>query len=289
MVTTLVWDDAGKREFETGVDHGVLYPFNSVSKLYDVGIAWNGLSTIKEKPAGAAPNPQFADNLKYLNLLSAETFDMEIDAFTYPDEFGACDGTVVFSTGVSVGQQSRKTFGLSYRTQVGNDVSSSFGYKLHLVYGCLAAPSERDYATINDSPAAVSFSWAVSTTPVPVTGLKPTSLITVDSTKYTTVQMAALEALLYGDGGTTPSLPLPDAVIALFSGAVVTVTPTVPSFVQGTNTITIPTVTGVTYFINGVPVTGTKVITTNTIVTAQPNAGYVFPLIQDHDWEYTFV
>ena len=158
-MTALVFDDTGNKKFETGVDHGVLYPLNSETSLYDNGFAWNGLTAVQEKPAGAASNPQYADNIKYLNLLSAETFGGTIQAFTYPTEFGACDGTSAPSSGVVVGQQSRQTFGLSYRTKVGNDVSADLGYKLHLVYGALASPSEKDYNTINDSPAAVAFSW----------------------------------------------------------------------------------------------------------------------------------
>jgi hypothetical protein len=156
-MAVVVFDATGDKRYETGVDHGVLYPLNVESALYDNGFAWNGLTAVNEKPGGAAANPQYADNIKYLNLLSAETFAGTIEAFTYPDEFGACDGTDSPSAGVTVGQQARATFGLSYRTKVGNDVSSDLGYKLHLVYGALAAPSEKDFATVNDSPTAVQF------------------------------------------------------------------------------------------------------------------------------------
>jgi hypothetical protein len=178
---------------------------------------WNGLTTVTESPSGAESNAQYADNIKYLNLLSAEEFGGTIEAFTYPDEFGQCDGTVEPSPGIQLGQQGRRVFGLCYRTRLGNDLAGvDHGYKLHLLYGLQAAPSEKAYATINDSPEAITFSWEVSSTPVPVTGLKPTSLIVVDSTVVDPADLAALEALLYGDT-LAAALPLPDAVIALFS------------------------------------------------------------------------
>jgi hypothetical protein len=212
----LTWDDVGEKVYETGVDHGVLY-LPDVSGVYNTGFAWNGLTTVTESPSGAAPNPQFADNIKYLNLTSAEEFGGTIEAFTYPEEFGQCDGTALPHPGVAVGQQGRKMFGLSYRTKVGNDVDGvDFGYKLHLIYGCQAAPSEKAYATINDSPAAINFSWAITTTPVPVTGYKPTALIVIDSTVVDPADLTALEALLYGQAATEAALPTPDAVIALF-------------------------------------------------------------------------
>jgi len=217
MVAALTWDGAGTREYETGVDKGVLYPLNATTHLYDTGVAWNGLTTITETPSGAASNKQYADNIAYLNLLSAEIYGFDLEAFTYPDEFAACDGTVEPQPGVAVGQQDRQTFGLSYRTLIGNDEDSSAGYKLHLVYGCLASPSQKAYATVNDSPAALSFKWTCTTTPVAVTGHKPTSLITIDSTKVDATDLASLEAMLYG-GSSAAQLPLPDAVIALFPG-----------------------------------------------------------------------
>ena len=213
----LTWDDVGEKVYETGVDHGVLY-LPDVAGVYNTGVAWNGLTTVTESPSGADSNPQYADNIKYLNLLSAEEFGGTIEAFTYPDEFAQCDGTALPADGVAVGQQGRKMFGLSYRTKVGNDVDGvDFGYKLHMIYGALAAPSEKAYATINDSPAAITFSWAITTTPVPVTDLKPTALIVVDSTTADPANLAALEDLLYGNGTTEAALPLPDAVIALFA------------------------------------------------------------------------
>lgn len=212
----LTWDQVGEKLYETGVDHGVLYlPDNA--GVYNTGFAWNGLTTVTESPSGAEPNPQYADNIKYLNLYSAEEFGATIEAFTYPEEFGQCDGTALPAPGLAVGQQGRKMFGLSYRTKVGNDVDGvDFGYKLHLIYGAQAAPSEKAYATINDSPEAISFSWEVTTTPVPVTDYKPTSLIVVDSTVVDPTDLAALEDILYGKAAIEAALPTPDAVIALF-------------------------------------------------------------------------
>ena len=217
-MAALTWDQVGERLYETGVDHGVLYLPDDAG-VYNTGVAWNGLTTVTESPSGAAATPQYADNIKYLNLISAEEFGATIEAFTYPDEFAECDGTALPSPGVAVGQQGRKMFGLSYRTKVGNDVEGAdFGYKLHLVYGCQASPSDKAYATINDSPAAIAFSWDVTTTPVAVTGYKPTSLIVVDSTVVDPTDLASLEALLYGNGTTPAALPTPDAVLALFAG-----------------------------------------------------------------------
>jgi hypothetical protein len=214
----LTWDQVGDRLYETGVDHGVLY-LPDQAGVYNIGVAWNGLTTVTESPSGAEPNAQYADNIKYLNLISAEEFGATIEAFTYPEEFSECDGTALPSPGLAVGQQGRKMFGLSYRSRVGNDIDGTeFGYKLHLVYGCQAAPSEKAYATINDSPEAIAFSWDVTTTPVPVTGYKPTSLIVVDSTVATPAHVKSLEDLLYGVAATAAALPTPDAVITLFAG-----------------------------------------------------------------------
>lgn len=213
----LTWDDVGEKLYETGVDHGVLYLPDDAG-VYNTGVAWNGLTTVTESPSGADPNPQFADNIKYLNITSAEEFGGTIEAFTYPEEFCQCDGTALPAPGVAVGQQTRKMFGLCYRTKVGNDVDGvDHGYKLHLIYGAQASPSEKAYATINDSPAAINFSWAITTTPVPVTDFKPTSLIVVDSTVVDPGDIASLEALLYGAASVEAALPTPDAVIALFT------------------------------------------------------------------------
>lgn len=217
----LVWDQVGERLYETGVDHGVLYIPSDLG-VYDTGVAWNGLTGVTETPSGAEPSAQYADNIKYLNILSAEEFGITIEAFTYPDEFLECDGSISPADGVALGQQSRKSFGLSYRTKIGNDIEGdALGYRLHLVYGCTASPSEKAYATINDSPEPVTFSWEVTTSPAPVTGYKPTSLITIDSTVVDPADLTAFEAMLYGDALTgVAHLPTPDEVIAAFSGVV---------------------------------------------------------------------
>ena len=213
----LTWDNTGERIFETGVKQGVLYPIQSDGK-YTKGVAWNGLTAVTESPSGAEATALYADDIKYLNLLSNEEFGATIEAYTYPDEFAECDGSAELATGVMIGQQKRKTFGLCYRTTIGNDVEGNdYGYKLHLVYGCLAAPSEKGYSTINDNPDAITFSWEVSTTPVNVEGFKPTSQITIDSTKADPTKLAALEAILYGSAETEAKLPLPDEVATTMS------------------------------------------------------------------------
>lgn len=213
----LVWDKTGERLYETGVDHGVLYPVQA-GGVYNKGVAWNGLISVTESPSGAEASPIYADNIKYLNLMSAEEFGATIEAYMYPDEFAECDGSAEIAKGVNIGQQSRKTFGLCYRTVVGNDVDSNeHGYKLHMIYGALAAPSEKGYQTINDSPEAITFSWELSTTPVNVEGFKPTASLTIDSTKADPVKLAALEKILYGDTNpeTEARLPLPDEIATL--------------------------------------------------------------------------
>ena len=213
----LTWDNTGERIFETGVKQGVLYPIQSDGK-YTKGVAWNGLTAVTESPSGAEATALYADDIKYLNLLSNEEFGATIEAYTYPDEFAECDGSAELVTGVMIGQQKRKIFGLCYRTTIGNDVEGNdYGYKLHLVYGCLAAPSEKGYSTINDNPDAITFSWEVTTTPVNVEGFKPTSQITIDSTKAEPTKLAALEAVLYGSAETEAKLPLPDEVATLMS------------------------------------------------------------------------
>lgn len=213
----LTWDNIGERLFETGVKQGVLYPIQSDGK-YTKGVAWNGLTAVTESPSGAEATPLYADDIKYLNLLSNEEFGATIEAYTYPDEFAECDGSAELVTGVMIGQQKRKVFGLCYRTTIGNDVDGNdHGYKLHLIYGCLAAPSEKAYSTINDSPEAITFSWEVTTTPVNVEGFKPTSQITIDSTKADPTKLAALEAVLYGAEAAEAKLPLPDEVATLMS------------------------------------------------------------------------
>lgn len=212
----LVWDQTGKRLFETGVRNGVLYVQDS-NGTYPKGVVWNGLTAVTESPSGAEPTPLYADDIKYLNLMSNEEFGGTIEAYTYPDEFGACNGEATIADGVTIGQQSRKAFGMCYRTAIGNDVDGNeHGYKLHLIYGALASPSERPYATINDSPEAITFSWEFSTTPVNAgDGFKPTACLTVDSTKVPTEKMTSLEALLYGTEEAEAKLPLPSEVAAL--------------------------------------------------------------------------
>lgn len=283
----LVWDQIGQRFYETGVDQGVLY-IPDPSGNYNLGVAWNGLSTVTEKPTGAEPTAKYADNIKYLNLFSAEEFGATLEAYTYPDEFLQYDGLASPSPGVVVGQQPRRTFGLSYRTVMGNDVDGyEHGYKLHMIYGCYASPSEKSYNTINDSPDAISFSWDITTTPVQVSGLKPTSIVVIDSTKVSSSKLEELEDLLYGTVSTDPSLPLPNDIIALFSS--ILVTPTAPSFNPATNTVTIPSVTGVLYFMDGDPISaGPHVIEDDVIVTASPASGYVFPPSADTEWMFEF-
>ena len=212
----LTWDATGERLYETGVKMGVLYV--QTGGTYPKGVAWNGLTAVTESPSGAEPTALYADDIKYLNLMSNEEFGATIEAYTYPDEFAECDGSASIADGVYIGQQSRKTFGMCYRTVLGNDTENNdHGYKLHLIYGALAAPSEKGYATINDSPEAITFSWEVSTTPVEVTGHKPTASITIDSTKTDPGKLAALEDILYGKESNEPRLPLPNEIITLMS------------------------------------------------------------------------
>lgn len=219
-MSKLVWDNTGERLYETGVKQGVLYP-QAAGGTYPKGVAWNGLTNITESPSGAEATALYADDIKYLNLVSAEELGGTIEAYTYPDEFAECDGSAALTEGVFIGQQDRKTFGLCYRTTLGNDVDSNgHGYKLHLIYGALAAPSEKAYATINDSPEAITFSWEFKTTPVNVTGHKPTASLILDSTKVSETKMAALEKVLYGDGDTEARLPLPDEVVQILTSAV---------------------------------------------------------------------
>ena len=214
----LVWDKTGERLYETGVKNGVLYPM--VDGAYPKGVVWNGLTAVTESPSGAEATPLYADDIKYLNLMSAEEFGATIEAYTYPDEFAECDGSASLGTGVTIGQQPRKTFGMSYKTTMGNDVDNDkHGYKLHLIYGAMASPSEKAYSTINDSPEAITFSWELTTTPVNVTGFKPTASLTIDSTKIDADKLAAIEALLYGDDSSEAKLPLPDEIAQIVNAA----------------------------------------------------------------------
>lgn len=220
-MAAITWDATGERLFETGVDHGVLYPISS-SGTYDNGVAWNGLSAITESPSGAEATAIWADNIKYVNMLSAEEFGATVEAYTYPDEFAICDGSAELVDGVIVGQQARKVFGLCYRTKIGNDVDGNdHGYKLHIIYGAQASPSEKAYSTINDSPEAISFSWELTTTPVNVTGMNATSYLVIDSTKCDAEKLTALEKILYGSAepDSAPRLPLPDEIKTLMTPA----------------------------------------------------------------------
>lgn len=218
-MSKLVWDQFGKRLYETGVDHGVLYPIQT-SGVYSNGVAWNGLTAVTESPSGADVNDIYADNMKYLGLVGAEKFGATVEAYTYPDEFAECDGSVELVKGATIGQQNRKVFGMVYRTVIGNDVDGNeHGYKLHLIYGATAAPSEKAYNTINEDPEAITFSWELSTTPVNVTGHKPTASLTIDSTKADPTKLAELEKILFGDTETEPRLPLPDEIAQLLNVA----------------------------------------------------------------------
>lgn len=292
-MTVLTWDQVGERLYETGVDHGVLYIPDS-SGVYGDGVAWNGLTTVTESPSGAESNPQFADNIKYLNLISAEEFGATVEAFTYPDEFAQCDGTAIVEPGVTIGQQGRKVFGMCYRTRVGNDIDGTdHGYKLHMLYGCQAAPSEKAYATINDSPEAIAFSWEVTTSPVPVTGLKPTALLVVDSTVVDSGSLADLEDILYGAAAVDARLPLPDEVVALFGGSVTKVRLTganAPTYDGATHVVTIPAVAGVTWKINNADASaGAQPAMTagqSSVVKAKADPGHVID--GDDDWTFDY-
>ena len=225
----LVWDKTGEHFYETGVKNGVLYPM-SASGTYPKGVAWNGLTAITESPSGAEATALYADDIKYLNLMSNEEFGATVEAYTYPDEFAECDGSASLTEGVYIGQQARKTFGLCYRTTLGNDAKGNdYGYKLHIIYGAMASPSEKAYSTINDSPDAITFSWELSTTPVAVANFKPTASLTIDSTKVDAAKLTALEEILYGKDGTgedhttgavDPRLPLPDEIANIMKGSV---------------------------------------------------------------------
>ena len=224
-MSKLVWDETGKRFYETGVDHVVLYPMNN-NGAYNGGVAWNGVTAITESPSGAEATPLYADNIKYLNLLSAEDFGATLESYTYPDEWAACDGSAEIATGVVIGQQPRKAFGLCHRTKIGNDIDGQdHGYKLHLIYNAMATPAERGYQTINNDPEAITFSWTITTNPVDVSGHKPTASLIIDSTKVDAAKLASLEEILYGknptsSGGTDgaePRLPLPDEIINLLA------------------------------------------------------------------------
>lgn len=218
-MSKIVWDAIGEHTFETGVRNGVLY-LQGAEGTYNTGVAWNGLTSVSESPEGAEPTDLYADDVKYLTLMSAENFKATIEAYTYPVEFEECDGSATIAKGVVIGQQPRKPFGLCYRTAIGNDTDGNeHGYKLHIVYGCQASPSEKQYSTINDSPEAITFSWEVNTTPVNVNGKKPTATLIIDSTKADKAKLTALEAILYGSEQAEPRLPLPDEIATLMTTA----------------------------------------------------------------------
>lgn len=214
----LIWDNIGEKVYESGVDHGVLYRLDAKNE-YTNGVVWNGLTGVTESPEGGETTDLYADNIKYASMRSAETFGMTIEAYTYPKEFEECDGSAEPVPGATIGQQDRKVFGFCYRTNIGSDADLTDAYKLHLVYGCTAAPSEKAYETINDSPDAITFSWEVNTTPVPVTGFKPTATMVIDSTKVDKTKLKALEDILYGTEQNAARLPLPDEVITTLKAA----------------------------------------------------------------------
>ena len=269
----LVWDKTGERLYETGVKKGVLYPTQQ-SGAYNKGVAWNGLTAVTESPSGAEASPIYADDIKYLNLISAEEFGATIEAYTYPDEFAVCDGSVELQPGVSIGQQSRKTFGLSYRTALGNDVDGvDHGYKLHLIYGALAAPSEKGYKSINDSPEAISFSWEVTTTPVAVANLKPTASLTIDSTKVDPAKLEALESILYGSVSADARLPLPDEIATIFAGPAPAELTVIADPADGE--------TGVLVSDNVILTFNNKVVSDNIIMTS--SAGQIVPVTKTWD------
>lgn len=294
-MSKIIWDKVGERLYETGTDRGVLYTVND-SGVYDFGVGWNGLTAVTQSPSGAEATPTYADNIKYLNLQSLEEFGATIEAYTYPDEFEECNGSYALTNGVYVAQQGRKSFGFSYRSRLGNDLKGNdYGYKLHLVYGALAAPSEVAHATVNDSPEAAGLSWEITTTPVEVGTIggkeyKPTAKVTIDSTKVDPADLAALENILYGTAGTDPRLPLPAEVFALFDGTLVLVETQAPTYDAGTDIVTIPAVAGVQYAVDGtdVPSGPFGPITEDVFVTARPLPGYAFTETSDDDWAINF-
>lgn len=273
-MSKIVWDEIGKRFYETGVEKGVLY-VQDANGAYPLGVAWNGLTSVTESPSGAEANPQYADNTKYVTLMSAEEFGATIEAFTYPEEFAACDGSASIATGVVIGQQSRKAFGMSYKTALGNDVAGDvYGYKLHIIYGAQAAPSEKAYQTINDSPEAITFSWEVTTTPVPVTGQKPTASIVIDSTKVDPTKLAALELILYGNTGVAPRLPMPDEVASIMTVAA-------PSALALSTSVPADAATAVVVSANIVLTFNNKILEESIILTTA--AGVIVPFAKSWD------
>lgn len=293
-MVALAWDKTGERLYRTGVSKGVLYQIDAGE--YVDGVAWNGLTNVTASPSGAESNKQYADNIVYLNLLSVEEFGATIEALSYPDAFEQNDGSATPTPGVTVGQQRRKPFGFCYRTEIGNDVEANdYAYELNLVWGCLAAPSEKASQTISDSPEPQALSWELTTTPVNVGTVlgveyKPTAKMSVRSDKTDPVKLAALEAALYGTVSTDPILPLPADVILMLASTLTSATPAAPTYDSGTDIITIPNTTGVEYKINGVivPAGAYGPISANTEVRAYPATGYKFPVPTQTQWVFTF-
>lgn len=287
----IVWDQVDERVYETGVDHGVLYlPDNNGN--YVTGVAWNGLTTVTESPSGAESNPQYADNIQYLNLISAEVFAATIEALSFPLEFQMFDGLGTPTEGVTVGQQTRRKFGFAYRTLVGDAIQGQkAGEKIHVVYNCVAAPSERAHATVNDAPETMALSWSISTTPEPVPNMDPSATLTVDSRLVDPDTYEDFKSIIYGAAGVDPRLPKPAEIIAMFESGVTVANPTVPTYNGTTHVITIPTVTGVTYQINGEDVpAGTVTLDPGDVVVvkAVPQVGYTFADGPDYDWGYSY-
>lgn len=295
-MSKLTWDEVGERQYETGVDRGVLFVNDGTTGAYGAGVPWNGLTTVTESPSGAESNPQYADNIKYLDLTSAEEFGATVEAFTYPPEFAVCDGSAELAAGIIIGQQARKPFGLAYRTKLGNDTQGDeYGYKIHLVYGAKAAPSEKAYATINDSPEALTFSWELTTSPVSVPGFKPTAILTIDSTLVDAAALVNLEDRLYGTAGTDPTLPLPQEVMDLFTGgANISVNTGLaansPKYDDVAHVITLPNVAGIQWKVDGTnKAPGAQPALTvgqTKTVTAVAQDGYV--ISGDDDWVYSY-
>lgn len=283
----LIWDQLAERFFETGTDRGVLY--HQAAGVYNNGEVWNGLTAVTESPSGAEANAQYADNIKYLNLMSAEEFGGTIECFTFPPGFLQYDGVKKSAGGLRVAQQSRGVFGFSWRTKKGNALDEDLGYILHFAYGLQASPSERNYQTVNDSPEPITFSFGVTSTPVEVPGFKPTAICSVDSTDpdVSPTNLAALETILYGSPGNNPRLPLPAEIDSILGSGITGVTPTVPTFDNVEDEITIPSTLGVVYTINGAAVTGVVEVTTPTIVVAKPAVGYYFTGTFVDRWLFT--
>lgn len=294
-MSRLAWNKVGENRFETGCDRGVLYHRDNVTGDYDTGYPWNGLTNVTESPSGAESNKQYADNKVYLNILSAEEFNFTIEAFTFPDQFAINDGSAEVMPGVTIGQQNRRPFGMSWRTLIGNDTEMlDYGYKIHLAYGALAAPTEKASGTVNESPEASAFSWECSTTPVevpgtnPVTGkpFRPTATLVLDSTKLSAENLEALEDILYGTEGAEPRLPLPAEVFELAGGAVLPVETQAPSYDAGTDIVTIPAVVGVQYSVDGTDVAAGAYgpIAEDTVVNARAKDGYRLTNTSDTNW-----